>query len=511
MLVRASSRHGELALMAAVGAGRHRLLRDAALESVMLAIAGGALGVWLASGLLDVILSLAPEQMRILSRASGGLDLRAVVFALAATAATSITFGILPAWRVSRVDPLDALKQQSRSAAGSRDDWWQGALVSIQITLVVVLLAGAGLLLRSFVKLNQVDLGFAPDGLALVELQMTAPPYAAPNAALNFAREVERRVESQMAMKATVITASPVRGGGFHVEAVPEAEGLTPPPGTIELPASRISPDFFDVFQIPMIEGRTFLPEDGDHAVIVNDVLARRYWGEVSPIGRRFRADTDTPWLTVVGVSSDVKHFGPADPMGGGMEIYQPYPANSRSNNFLTIAVAAGDRPEAALPLMKRIIWDIDPRMPIPTALTLNQQLGGTLARPRFILTLAGAFTICAALIAAVGVYGVSSYWVLRRRRELAIRLAIGASPDRLVWSVLKRSLVLSAIGIAAGLAITFAGARVMTSLLFATDPRDPLTLVAVTIALGLIAVVACAGPAFRAARVDPMTTLRAE
>ncbi|HJU42043.1 MAG TPA: ADOP family duplicated permease [Vicinamibacterales bacterium] len=511
MLVRASSRSGELALMAAIGAGRSRLLRDAAIESVLLAAAGGALGVWLASGLLDVILSLTPDQMRMLSRATGELDTRAVLFAILLTLITCVAFGMFPAWRASRIDPLEALKQQSRSMAGRRDDWWQGALVSTQIALVVVLLAGAGLLLTSFIKLNYVDLGFDPNRLATIDVQLTSPRYAAPGAALSLMREIENRVESQLGTPVTISTGSPIRLGGFSVDVHPEAEGLTPPPPPDHLPSTRVSPDFFDVYQIPILEGHTFTPDDGDSAVILNEIMAKRYFGNLSPIGRRFKTDTKNPWLTVVGVVGDVKTMGPSDPMGDGMEMYIPYSAVPRTYNFISLTAAVGPNADRALAQIKRIVWDLDSNVPILAALSLREQVGDSIARPRFILSLSGAFTICAVLIAAIGVYGVSAYWVARRRREMAIRMALGASPDRLMMTVVARSLKLAAVGTVVGLAIAFGGASVMQSLLFATDPRDPTTFIAITILLAAVAVGACAAPALKAARVDPMTTLRAE
>ena len=507
LLVRASSEHTRLALMAAIGASRSRLLGDAGAQSLLLALAGGALGLWLASGLLQVLLAVAPEQMFSGSRATGELDLRAIVFAIGVSLTTCLIFGLLPAWRASRVDPLDALKRQSRSATG---DGWQGALVSIQMALVVVLLAGAGLLLRSFIKLNAVDLGFNPDGLAILYVQLTSPRYGGPGVGLRVMHDVESRVESELGVSATVITSAPIRPGGGYGDVHPEVEGAGVSPALVaRLPSSSVSPDFFEVFKIPLIEGRTFEPGDGDFAVIVNDIMARRYWGTASPIGHRFRVDSNLPWNTVVGVAKDVKTVGPADQVGEGMEIYQPL-AN-RQYNFLTLAVAAGSRAESVLPQVKRILREVDPKVPVLSAHTLNQQLRDILGRPRFILTLTAAFTIGAVVIAAVGVYGVSSYWVMRRRRELAIRLAIGASPDRLVLAVIGRSLRLSAIGAVIGLMIALAGARMIASFLFATDPRDPLTLASISLLLGVIAVIACAGPALRASRVDPMTTLRAE
>lgn len=508
LLVRASSEHARLALMAAIGASRSRLLGDAGAQSVVLAIAGGVLGLGVASALLQVVLAVAPQQMLSGSREIGELDLRAIGFATGVSLTTCLIFGVLPAWRTSRVDPLEALKRQSRSTNEQR---WQGALVSIQIALVVVLLAGAGLLLRSFIKLNAVDLGFNPDGLVTLYVQLTSPRYRAPGGGLGIMREIERRVETQLGVTATIVTVPPIRSGPASANVYPEAEGMALSRAMVpRLHGARVSPDFFDVFQIPIIEGRTFEPADGDLAVIVSDVTARRFWGEMSPLGRRFRVDSTLPWLTVVGVAKDVKTTGPDDRVGEGLEIYEPLATNGRYN-FLTLAVAAGTSANVVLPPIKRIVWDVDPKMPILEAHTLNQQLRDILGRPRFILRFVAAFTICAVLIAAVGVYGVSSYWVTRRRRELAIRLAIGASPDRLLATVIGRGLRLSTIGAVIGLTIAAAGARVITSFLFATDPRDPGTLITVTLGLGVIAVIACLGPALKASRVDPMSTLRDE
>jgi predicted permease len=457
-----------------------------------------------------VILGLIPDQMRMMSRATGDLDLRAVLFAVAITFATCVTSGLLPALRLARVDPLDTLKQSSPARAGRRDDWWQGALISTQIALVIVLLAGAGLLLRSFVNLNQVDLGFNPDRLVLVELQLTQPLYSTPGAALTFIREVEARVETELGVPATIGT-TPVRAGGISLGARPEAEGFVPPAGTRDLPLSRVSPDFFDVLQIPILAGRSFTAADGDTAVILNDVMAKRYFGSVSPIGKRFKIDTRQPWLTVVGVARDVKTMGPSDPIGEGMEAYLGYSTTPRTYNFLTLTAADDDNPDALAQRIRRIVWELDPRLPILTAMPLRDHVDQLIARPRFVLSLAGAFTICAVLIAVVGVYGVSAYWVTRRRRELAIRIAVGASPGRLFMSVLTRSLRHAAVGTAAGLLMALSGVRVIESLLFATDVRDPATFISVTLLLGMIAVAATAVPALNAARLDPATTLRAE
>ena len=509
MLVRASSRAGELALMAAIGAGRARLLRDAATENGILAALGGGLGLWLASGLLDLILAVTPAQMRLLNRVTGDLDWRAVVFAVAVTAATCLTFGMLPAWRASRVDPIDALKRQSRSTAGRREEWWQGALVSAQVALVVVLLAGAGLLLRSFVKLNQVDLGFKTEGVALISLQLTAPRYTTPGAAVRFMQDFERRAEAALGVNAAISTSTPSRFA-FVFDVQPEAEGMTPPAESLWFGSSRVSPDFFDVFGIPLIAGRTFDATDGINAIVVSETTAQRFWGTMSPIGRRFRFDRNVPWATVVGVARDVKGRGPNEGPDGGMEFYRPLDIAGRSNS-MTLAVPVSGAVAPVTRRLKEVLWEADPRMPVLAVEEVGDTVRAAVGRERFVLSLSGAFTIAALVIAAVGVYGVSAFWVARRRRELAIRLAIGATPRAVARSVIGRSIRLAAIGAVLGLTIALSGARVIASMLFATDPRDPLTFAAITVLLTVIAIVAVLAPAIKASRVDPMATLRAE
>jgi predicted permease len=507
LLVRASGRRSELALRVAIGAARSRLLRDAAVESLLLAITAAGLGLWLAAAFLPGMLGLAPENMLMLSSATGELDRRAVAFAIAIASITCVMCTTLPAWRATRIDPIGALKQQTESATSLGDDWWQGVLVSTQIALLVILLGTGGLLLRSFVKLTQVDVGFNPDGLATFEIQMP-PRYAKGGASRAFMRQVEQRVESSLGVPATIVSSIPIRSGGFSQDVRPEAEGLPRPPGTLSLPVARVSADFFDVFGISILQGRTFVPEDGEDAIIINDVLARRYFGELSPVGRRFKTNTTQPWLTVVGVAADVKTMGPADAVGEGTEAYVPMGPDGDSSYLTLVVRSAG---AATTPHISGIIWDLDPRMPILASTTMREAIGDSIARPRFLATLSGAFTVAAVLIAAIGVYGVSAYWVARRRREFAIRLAVGASPDRLVAAVLGRGLRLAAIGTGIGLAVALGGARVMTSVLFAIDPRDPVTFGGICVLLVAIAIAACAVPAVRAARVDPMTTLRAE
>lgn len=510
LLVRSSVRHGELALMTALGASRGKLVRAVLAESLVLAFAGCLLGVLLARGLLSLILGLAPPQLSFLGAATTELDWRALAFAIAVGSATCVLFGLLPAWRTARVDAIDALKQRAQGVVGSRDDWWQGALVAGQLALVLVLLAGSGLMLRSFTRLLEVDPGFEVDRAAVITLQLSRNRYGAPGAGLAFAQELERKIEGA-GVEATITAGVPPSGGGFHFGVKPEAEGAAPMDlGELELPYQTVAPDYFRTMGIQIRQGRAFEPGDPADMVIVNDLLARRMWGDISPIGRRLRLDADGPWWTVVGVAADVKSMGPSDPMGEGMEFYQPFPNDTRNGFFALVVRAPGD-PAALLSLLKQRVWELDPKQPVYEAETMSQRMGEAVARPRFFLNLASAFAVTATLLAAIGVYGVAAYWVSRRRRELAIRVALGATREQVMSMVVGRSARLAAAGCLAGLGLALWGARAIESMLFQVDARDPMTFLAVTGVLGLLALVAAAGPALQASRVDPMSVLRAE
>jgi len=497
--------------MSALGASSSELVRDVLIESVLLAAAGCAAGVALAQGLLTLILGAAPPNLTFLTLATTELDWRALAFATTLATVTCIVFGLLPARRAARVDVVDVLKQRAPGVAGAGDEWWQGALVAAQLSLVIVLLAGSGLLMRSFDRLVGVDPGFPVDQLAVLEMQLPSSRYGQPGASLAFMRQLEEKVEARTGARATVSGGAPPTGGGFSFNLKPEAEGgdtvdLT----NVMLPFTPVSPDYFETMGIAIVAGRGFNEEDDEDALIVNDVLARRFWPGTSPIGRRIRFYTENNWQTVVGVAADVKQMGPSDPMGDGMEIYQLMRRDSRDTFAALIMRTSGDR-GAVLQVARQSVWEIDPKLPIVEAATMEARIAEEIAAPKFYLTLSAAFAGVGALLAAIGVYGISAYWVSRRRRELAIRLALGASAKKVMRLVISRSLKLALIGMAAGLAMEVAGMRLIESMLFQISGRDPVTLTAVALLLATVVLIGCIGPAFRAARVDPMTILRAE
>jgi putative ABC transport system permease protein len=510
LLARASSNHAQLALRSALGAGRARLIAAAVLECFMIAVAAGVAGIVLARWLLQVLLAILPPQLTLLAANSSTLDTRVLSFAIAIALLSCLLAVMLPVLRILRVDPLDALKQHAHNISG-RDDFFQGALIAGQLALVLILLAGGGLLLRSFIRLANVDTGIDTRNLVIVQAALTSRQYISAGAAKQLLATVEEHLESSGVMRVTHSGNTPVVGPAIYMNVTPEAEGGVAIDFTGQiLPLIEAAPDYFETLGIPMLAGRTFNASDPDEVVIVNDRLARAYWGNEPAVGKRFRASREQPWRTVIGVVGDVRQMQLSDPSAHGMEMYVRE-GRARAGGFYSILARTTASPAATIATIKQTIWAADPRIPLTDAMTLDDRLAESMYYQRFFLRLSMAFTIIATTLAVIGVYGAFAYWVARRKRELAIRIAIGASPEHLISSVLGRALRLAAAGAAIGLAIALAGAQLIETMLFEIDPRDPITLVAVTALLAIAAVVACAVPAIRAARVDPMTTLRAE
>ena len=511
LLARATTRRGEFALMGALGATRSRLIGHAMLESLVLAALGGLAGLAIARLLLTAILDFLPPQMALLATVTT-LDWRAVAVAVGLAALTCLGVGVLPALRVARIDVIEGLKGRPSGGTDRASERWQSALVIGQLALVLVLLTGTGLLLRSFVRLVGVEPGFDAANLLVFEIQLPSERYQAPGAPLAFFEELEQLVEAIPGVAgASFSQGAPPTGSGFSFDIQPEAEGrpAVSAPG-LTLPHANVAPDYFATMGIPLLAGRTFAAEDPEDVVVVNDILARRFWGDDSPVGRRFRLDPQRPWLTVVGVAGDVKQMGLNDPMGDGMELYVPYPRTTGARFFTFIVRTRGSQAGVAQQVKERL-WTLDPTVPVSAALTMDERLVESVARPRFLLGLSSAFAGMALLLAGVGVYGTAAYWVARRRHELGVRLALGATRRAILALVIGRSVRLAAWGCAIGVAVSLMGTTILGSLLFQTSVREPATFIAV-IAL-LVGLVVTAGylPARRASQVDPAAVFRTE
>ena len=511
LLARASRQHAETALRSALGASRARLVGASLAEALLLSAISGVVGVVLAQVLLTLLLRILPPQLTYLTASASEIDARVVAFAVFLSLLTCLLSGLLPALRTSKADPMDAIKQHASTVAGRRDDWWQSILLSGQLSIVLVLLAGAGLLLRSFLALSNVNPGFDVRGLSTVDVLVNNQHYPDPVSTYGMLRDLEQRLEATGTMRVTIAGGAPVLQPAIFFNVKPEAEGGIDRDFTgMIMPRNEVGADYFATLGIAVLAGREFTSSDGDDVAIVNDKLAAHYWGEQSPIGRRFRIGAKETWRTVVGVVGDVKQMALNDPMAHGMEIYFPHAARQAGGFFSIIARSDRD-PLAAIALIKQTLWSIDGRIPVMDAMPMTDRFGESLYRQRFFVRLSGAFTLIATALAMIGIYGTTTYWVVRRRRELAIRLAIGASPRTVMTAVVMRALRLAVIGGAVGVLIALSGARVIRSMLFTIEARDPVTLAIVGVLLLVVALISCSVPAVKAARVDPMTTLRAE
>jgi putative ABC transport system permease protein len=506
LLVRASSRRGEFAVLRAIGAARAAILRHVASEVVLLTGAGALAGIALAALLIRGVRAVLPAPMSFLTSTVADLNWQVMAFASVISVLVLLLAGLAPAWRSSRVDAIETLKSQSRSIAGPSDERWQAAMLALQIGCVVVLLAGTGLLLRSFTRLTNVDPGFDADALVEVAVELTSSRYAANGVALATMQQLAEGIETS-----GIGVAAFAGGTAVSFEIRPEAEGGRSVDATgMVLPWRRVSPNYFETLGIVVLQGQTFAAEDESGVMMVNDRLARQFWGEQSPVGRRFRIDSDEPWRTVVGVVSDVRMMGLDDPTGHGMEFYVPYSRTQARGGFSVIvrsALAAG----VVIARVKEVLWTIDPGAPISDAGNMRDRLLDSLYRQQFLARLSGAFAAIAVLLAGIGVYGVTAYWINRRRRDLAIRIALGATRGQIVSTVLARAAGVTIVGCALGAVGSAFSLRALRTMLYETSGAEPVVLLATALLMALLVITACAGPVRAAISVKPADLLRDE
>jgi putative ABC transport system permease protein len=514
LLARAAGRTTEMAIRTALGAGRWRLVRQLLTESVMLAMAGGALGLLLAVWGVDALVSLQPQGIPRLDnvRVSGTVML--YTFGLAIL--TGIVFGLVPAFQATGHRLGASLKEGGRGAVTSRTGARvRASLVVAQMTLAVVLLAGAGLLIRSFIKLQSVDPGFQAAEALTFELSLPDARYAALPQQVAFFDDLLPRLESIPGVsRAGGVVALPLSGTSFVLTF--NVDGRPPlPPGQQQAMQVRIAtPAFFDAIGIPLRRGRLFDERDREDAppvVLLTETAAQSFFPGEDAIGRRVSLDWTRDGRRaggeVVGVLGDTRETGLAEPEPP--QIYLPFrqwPVQSMAV-VLRTAVPPATVAEAA----RREVLAVDPDLPVSNVRTIEQLLARSVSQPRFYMTLLAIFAAVALVLAAIGTFGVLSYAVAQRTREIGIRIALGAGRGEVVGLVVRQAMLLAGVGAALGIAAAVFVSRAMASLLFGTSPADPLTLA--TVALGLLGVALGAScvPALRATRIDPTTALRAE
>jgi len=517
LLARAASRERELAVRAAIGAGRGQLVRQLLTESTVLGVVGGVLGLGVAALTLQAVRSINPGDIPRLDQI--GLDPRVLFFTFAVSLATGAVFGLAPAFRVLRVDFNAALKAGGRSAdtAGSllpSRQGLRGLLVVAEVALCLMLLVGAGLLVRSFAALTRVPPGFEPDHVLSMRLMISGTDIRERPARAQFYERLDETVGDLPGVKAAGSTgvlpfAASLSWGGMTVEE------YTPRPNQPELQMDQriVTPGYFSAMRVPLLEGRFFSPSDSADAmpvVIVDEKMARRFWPHESAVGKRVKPggrDSKNPWRTIVGVVGSVKQYGLE--IDGRMVTYYPHKQQPAFDMYL-VARTDGD-PAAMYPTILQAIRSIDPRIAVYDAAPMQRRVFQSLARQRFATVMLSAFAGFALLLAAVGVYGVMSYLVSQGTRDIGIRMALGAGKPAILRSIFRQGMTLTTSGIVAGLAGALAATRVMQSLLFGVSASDAATFSMVAALLAAVAMIASYVPARRATRVDPMVALRDE
>jgi len=507
MLARATSRERELAIRVALGAGRGRLVRQLCTESMVLAVAGGILGVVVAVAGKSALLHLAAGQ---LPRAEDvGLDYRVVLFTAALTIVTGVAFGLIPAIRAASPELQQSLREGSRGAT-SATGGLRNALVVAEVALAVVLVVGAGLMTRSFVKLLQVDLGFSRDHRVAVNYSISTARHSTPAELRDTYREMLNRVRAVPGViSAGAIRDLPFRGDGESIGFVPP--GVTPSADG-ELPRATLmftSDGFFSTMGIPLVAGRDLSQQDrlgAPIALVVNEALAKKYFPDRSPVGQTITFG-DTNHFAIVGVVGDVRQAA-VDESPVPRVYASAYQIFRVKVNL--VARTQGD-PQLMIKRIEDAVRAVDPQQTFTAAFTLDDAVGEAVARPRLLAVLLGLFGAMGLVLGALGIYGVLSYLVTQRTREIGVRVALGARPSSVLRMIVGRGLRLAGLGVVIGIAGAFALTRVMQGVLYGVTATDPLTFVGVAGALLVVAAGASWIPAWRATKVDPLVALRAE
>jgi len=518
LLARGSSRQAEMATRAALGAGRWRLIRQLVVEAVLLAGLASGVGVLLAHWGLVTVLSLLPKftlvETQALHRIS--INLPVLGFTVALSLLTGIAVGLPPALRVSSLNLNESLKQSARtSGAGAARSPLQRALVVFQVALALVLLVGAGLMIQSFERLEAAPTGFKPDHLLSVRVPLMSYKYAQGPPAAAFYQNVLARIQAIPGVK-SVGMANNLPFTGFSVSVdFPPPPNAPSGPGQISYVYVRcISPGYFQAMGIPLKKGRDFTAaenqKDAPCVRIVNEAMARRYWPGEDPVGRQVpgACRNNAPAL-IVGVAADSKWStleGQPD-----AEMFEPYAQHPFASFLVTFAIRTTSNATGVAAAVRRAVWDVDHDQPVIQVRTMESVISDSIWRQHISASMLGIFAAIALLLAAVGIYGVFSYSVTQRTHEIGVRTALGASRADILKMVFGEGLLLTLIGVGAGILAALALTRLLASLLYGVRPRDPLTFVGLSLLLTAVAVLASYIPARRATKVDPMEALRYE
>ncbi|MGE5814739.1 MAG: ABC transporter permease [Acidobacteriota bacterium] len=511
LLARGTARHSEIAVRAALGASRRRLLEQMSVESLLLGAAGTGLGILMATWGIDVIKQLAPANIPRLDEVA--LDLPTLAFAMLLVVVTAVLFGLGPALQLTRVPLVASLREGGRNSLGLQGaSRARFALLVGEVALSLVLLTGAGLLLRSFARLQAVDPGWRPEGVSTFLVSLPPARYADGGAVEAAADELDARLSALPGVERVGRIRGLPLGPGIDVFDFQRTDRPAPRPGQVPVALYRtIDPDYFPVMGIPIVAGRNFQPADragSAPVVIISRRMADVYWPGENPVGHQVKISTGTTDpVTVVGVAADVRSASfVARPEP---EMYRPH-AQTRDRSFEFVIKSSRD-PEQVLTEARGVVQQFDPKLPLIGPATMQRLVDEALGQPRFYLLLVGLFAILALVLAAVGIYGVVAYMVGQRTREIGVRMALGARAAEVVSLVVWQGLRPAFAGAGLGLMVALAGASAMKSMLYEVAPRDTTTIAGITVLLLAVAALASVVPALRATRVAPTTALRSE
>jgi len=513
-LVRGASRTKEIALRIAFGASRGRIIRQMLTESFILACSGGVVGVALALGGIRGLAQLISADM--LSGTAVNLNGAVLLFVGGVVVLAAFIFGLAPALHSTKPDVQSELKEGGRTSSGGvAQNRLRGALAVAEISLALILLIGAGLMMKSLYRLLQVDPGFRPARVLTMEMDLRAQQYSQDPAVLNFWQQLIDRVSALPGVQSAAVgSAIPLTNSHGRSDITIEGMAL-PTPGNYPHPDFHVvSPEYISTLGIPLLRGRTFTDQDNEKAPLagmINAMVAHRFFPNEDPIGKRFmfgHPSSDPPkWYTIVGVVSDTRLYGLANP--ARLEVYLSFRQNPR--NSMALVVKSGADPASLTSAVREVVQSIDKDQPVFAISTMEELVRNSVATRRMTLVLLGLFSGLALVLGAIGIYGVISYSVAQRTHEIGIRMALGAPRSGVFRLVVGEGLKLAGVGIAIGIAAAFGLARLMSSLLFGISATDFETFAGVAVLLALVALLACYVPARRAMRVDPTVALRYE
>jgi putative ABC transport system permease protein len=507
LLVRASVREKEIAIRAAIGAGRKRLVLQMLAESLVLSLAGGGLGLLLAYLTIPAIQTLSAGTIpRVLDVA---IDRRVLAFVFATSVTVGIIFGLAPAWHVTRATLGEVLKEGGRGSSSSGARWLRNSLLIVEVGLSIVLLVGATLLLRSFAKVTSVDPGFRPEGVLAFRVALPPSSYPQPHNRVAFYDALLSKLDAlPQVTSAGMVQSFPMRGSYFLSVAI---QGRPPAEPGKELDANHrvASPGYFATLGIPLLRGRAFTDRDSEKApqvAVIDEAFARRHFPNEDPIGRGLDIGNGSDGLyEIVGIVGNVHHSGlDSDP---SPTMYVPYRQDIFSGMWL-VARTTGD-PAQLTPVVRQTVRELDPALPAFSITPLENVVSDSVAQRRFSMLLLGAFALMAVFLAAVGLYGVVAYNVSQRTQEIGVRMAIGADRSDVLRMVVGGGMKLALLGVVIGIAGALAAARAVASMLFEVTPFDPASYLLTAATLLTVAALACYVPARRAMRVDPIVALR--